>query len=496
MKRDFQQLKRSRFDLLVIGGGITGAWVAYDAALRGLSVAIIDKGDWSSGTSMASSKLIHGGLRYLESYEFGLVKKSLQERKLLAEMAPHRVWPLDFLVPLYKSSRVKPFKLKLGLLFYDWLAGRGQPVDGHKKYSLKEMKEQFPFIQDEAALCSFQYGDCQTDDARFTLEIIAGAIEAGAVAVNYAEARSLIIKNGRVLGARVRDLEEHEEIELRARATVNATGVWGAFVPGTPEKTKKLYRMSKGVHVVLPALPTHKALLLTAKSDGRVFFVIPWYGRTLLGTTDTYYEGDPDEVKVEEQDIEYLISEANHALKDVQWTKADVIGSLVGIRMLAKSNSNHPSAVSREWSQKQTLPGLIQPIGGKYTSAREDASKLVDRALSLLKIPAMTCQTARSFPWAVEGDFQAWIKTITEEGSALGLDALQCKSLAHRYGKKAQMILNDIREDKHLAERLDPELPFCEAEVKHAKEHEMARNEEDLFRRRIPLRLLSKSYLM
>jgi glycerol-3-phosphate dehydrogenase len=316
MRRDFSSLAGRRFDLLVCGGGVYGAWTAYDAALRGLSVAIVEQGDWASATSSASSKLIHGGLRYLESYDFKLVRKALAERQMLLAMAPHRVWPLRFGVPVYTDSRIGTLQLKAGLILYDFFAGlsgknMASPDIAHRYFNHAAFAERFPLLGSAGLKGGFTYGDAQTDDARLVLELIAGAMDAGAVCVNYCKLMELKEAKGKIYGAIVRDQLSHTETLLRTKQIVNTTGQWMAALG----QGRKWCRLTNGVHLVMPALLADEALLLTAKSDGRVFFIIPWYGMTLLGTTDTDYSGDLDHVSVEPKDVTYLLTEANHYLK-------------------------------------------------------------------------------------------------------------------------------------------------------------------------------------
>ncbi len=352
MKRDFPGLQ-GEFDLLVCGGGIYGAWTAYDAALRGLKVALVEQSDWAGATSSASSKLIHGGLRYLETYDFKLVRKALKERQLLLEIAPHRVWPLRFGVPVYADSRNGTLLLKAGLTLYDALAGfPGEPMRHHHFFK-REFSAHFPFLVEAGLHGGFTYGDAQTDDARLVLELVAGAMANGAVCVNYAKLIDWREENGKVCGAEVRDVLSGEMLQVRARQCASTSGRWAML----GEQTREWCRFSKGVHLLLPALPTREALLLTARKDGRVFFIIPWYGRTLLGTTDTDYSGDVGQVRAEEADIEYLLDAANGYLKQA-WHRADVIGSYAGVRVMKQSEDANPSAVSRDWELKTTANGL------------------------------------------------------------------------------------------------------------------------------------------
>ncbi|MBI5430810.1 MAG: glycerol-3-phosphate dehydrogenase/oxidase [Nitrosomonadales bacterium] len=499
MKRDFSKLSGHEFDLLVCGGGIYGAWTAYDAALRGLRVAIVEQGDWACGTSSASSKLIHGGLRYLETYDFKLVRKALKERRMLLDAAPHRVWPLRFGVPIYRDSRVGMLKMNAGLILYDLLAGLPGKDMAHRLFNRSAFAGRFSFLDDAMLKGGFTYGDAQTDDARLVLELIAGAMEAGAVCVNYCRMTDYIEAGGRVIGATVQDridgtsrspfdkLRTNGEIEVRARQVVNTTGQWVSAM----QQGRDWCRLSKGIHLVMPALPTDEALLLTAKSDGRVFFIIPWYGMTLLGTTDTDYRGDLDHVAVEPGEIEYLLAEANHYLK-TNWTEADVVGSYAGVRVMKRSDAATPSAVSRDWELKTAGNGVHYSIGGKLTSAREDATAIVDTVCAQLGIAA-TCATGkRPFPWAPDENYAAWSDTTSARASRLGIDRECAKWLMRRHGKRADEALHMVETTPGLAARITPALPFIYADLLLCARDEMVVHLDDLLRRRMPLLILAK----
>ena len=492
MHRDSESLAAGTFDLLVIGGGIYGAWTAYDAALRGLKVAVIDKGDWASGTSSASSKLIHGGLRYLEQFRFGLVRRSLAERRLLFELAPHRVRPLRFLIPVYKDSRAGSFKLKLGLTLYDILSGKNQPVAPHDALSRRQVIDGYPFLNPNGLRAGFTYGDCQMDDHRFVLEIIAGAIGAGAVAVNYAEAHELVNHNGRVTGARVRDHLTDRSIEVRASIVVNAAGPWTRQFR-VDAKPAADVRLIKGVHLVLPALPTDDALLVTTRR-GRVFFVIPWYGKTLLGTTDTDFTGDPDQVRVEAADVDYLLDEAHRVLESPAWKADDILARFAGVRTLRKRHGGPAHLVSREWSLEAPGRGYLVSVGGKFTSARADAACIVDRVFGMLDKSPVRSQTNKlPFPWSPgETDYGVWRNIAVSEALRSGLDADTANAAVERLGTCIGDLLTRVETDPALAERVVPDVPFCKAEILHAAENEMALHLEDILRRRLPLLILTR----
>jgi len=493
MKREFGALRDRAFDLLVIGGGIYGAWTAYDAALRGLRVALVEKDDWSSGTSSASSKLIHGGLRYLEYMRFGLVRKSLDERRRLWRLAPHRVSPLRFVLPVYRGTRLGRWTLGAGLFVYDLLGGRGQPVPRHRSLSRERLLRGYGFLEPDGLSGGFRFGDCQTDDARFTLEIVDGAAGAGAVALNRARACELLLHGKRVTGARVEDLETGESLDVRAGVTVGCAGPWiDRLIGDSTGSESRLARLSKGVHLLLPALPTDDAFLL-ASDDGRVVFVIPWYGHTLLGTTDTEFDGDPDRVAVDQEDVDFLLENANRALHGIQWTEDQISGSFAGLRALPDVRGVPTSSVTRELSVEQPLPYLITTVGGKYTSARADAAEVVDRVVTMLGRRMPGCATAeRPFPWCPEPPFEAWVASIAGVGRGLGFDEKTLHACLRRYGTRIHELFDAVRDEPRLAERIVAEEPFCLAEVAHAVRHEMARDLTDVLRRRVPLLLLRR----
>lgn len=486
MKRDFFALQ-GEFDLLICGGGIYGAWAAYDAALRGLKVALVEQGDWASATSSASSKLIHGGLRYLETYDFKLVRKALKERQLLLDIAPHRVWPLRFGVPVYADSRNGKLFLKAGLTLYDALAGFPGESMQHRHFFGREFSAHFPFLNEAGLNGGFTYGDAQTDDARLVLELVAGAMESGAVCVNYAKLVDWHEEDGKVCGADVQDALSGGTQRVRARQCVSASGRWAML----SEQGRAWCRLSKGVHLVLPALPTQEAVLLTAKRDGRVFFIIPWYGRTLLGTTDTDYQGDIGQVHVEAADIDYLLDAANDYLKQA-WSRADVIGSYAGVRVMKQSDDANPSVASRDWELKTAANGLHHAIGGKLTSAREDAAVIVDAVCKELGLDVACFSDQRGLAWKPQYGFSAWISDVMLRAQGLDVDADSAQCLMRRHGVRASVALDIIAQTSQLADRIVPELPFIYADLLLCARDEMVVHLSDLLRRRIPLLILAE----
>ena len=490
MKRDLDGLNHGPFDLLVVGGGIYGAWTAYDAALRGLKVALVERDDWAAGTSSASSKLIHGGLRYLRHLWVRTVQKSLLERRTLTKIAPHQVRPLRFLFPTYRHHPVNRLSITFGLTLYDLLAGRNQPVARHRTLRREAVAKAYPFLRTDALAGGFFYGDCGTDDARLTCEVVAAAQGAGAVVVNHAQATELLRANGRVAGAAVVDGNGGATVEVRAKVTVAATGPWSrALLAGATRG--RLCRFTKGVHLVLPALPCSDAMLLVAASDGRVFFLIPWYGKTLVGTTDTAYEGNPDAVGVEQADVDYLLSELRVHVPGLGWGESDILGRFAGLRTLRNVHGVAPSAVTREWRLESPEPGLLLPVGGKLTSARVDVGQVVAGVMKALGRPVGSLPTERPLPWAPEGPFAPWQEQMQAAGVAAGLDAETAHWATHRFGTRVVDLHGLLRERPDLSRRVVVTAPFCRAEILLAAREEMAMTLADALRRRVPATLFA-----
>ncbi len=479
---------QDEFDLLVIGGGIYGAWTAYDAALRGLSVALIEKNDWASGTSSASSKLIHGGLRYLEHYEFALVRHALKERRTLSRIAAHLVRPLDFIMPVWKGPRASPLKLSAGLTLYDALAFGSGPVKPHKHFRPKALLKHYHYVDPANLMGGFRYGDCQEDDARMTMTVVAAAQSAGAVCVNRVKADKVLRDSTGISGALVSDSESGESFPVKARCIVNSAGPWARSLLGPEAPAVKLI---KGTHLLLPAIPgCTEAFLLTA-ADGRVFFVIPWYGKTLVGTTESEVDS-PDEALPTDEETSYLIDGVRRGLPGLGWTESDVITRYSGVRSLQAEDAASLAAVSREFEIAQPEPRLVLPIGGKYTTSRCDSVEIVDvvqKALGQKKTRTRT--HLRRLPGAPPAaDFDIWLAEAVKQLTGAGVDGLAARYAAHRHGTRTRQLLALIETDPSLAERVHEDAPFIKAEVKIAYRDEMALSADDVLRRRMPLALL------
>lgn len=482
MIRDPAALTRDRFDLLIIGGGIYGAWCAYDAAQRGLKVALVERGDWASGTSSASSKLIHGGLRYLEHFEFSLVSHALTERRVLARIAPHLVRPMNFVLPVWRGARVGSFRLSCGLMLYDLLAWRRQPVQRHKHFRKDRLLQRYPFLKTKGLNGGFRYGDCQEDDARVTLTVVRAAQQAGATVVNHCAAVELTDN-----GAQLQDRLSGESLTVSARHTVLTAGPWSHELLG--EAAPAMNRV-KGSHLVLPEIPDcRSAFLLTAPQDGRVFFVIPWYGRTLVGTTEASIQ-DPDTAEVTAEETRYLLDAVAEWMPDLGWTEEHVIGRFAGTRALQAQDKANLAAVTREFAILQPQRGVTLPIGGKFTTARRDAAEIIDRVARALGFHQAGRTAKAALPGAPKEDFLRFLERSDRCLREAGADEAVAQHLALRYGEDCESLAAMMDAEPALAERIHPELPFVLAEAVYAVRHEMACTLDDVCRRRLPLDLL------
>jgi glycerol-3-phosphate dehydrogenase len=495
MRRNLDALAEEGFDLLVIGGGITGAGAALDAALRGLRVALIDKGDFASGTSSISSKLIHGGLRYLEYGAFGLVYESLHERRRLLHNAAHLVRPLRFVLPFYDGARVPSWKQRLGLTLYDLLAGPDN-LRRSRAYPLARLHRDYPELQTQGLRGGAKFFDAQMDDARLCLEVIRTAALQGAVVANYVEAVAFEKTEGLIHGVRALCRHEHREIVIRARQTLNAAGPWGdAARRLAGDDAGPVLLPTKGVHVIAPGRGLTAAFLLLHPTDGRVFFVIPWMGKTLIGTTDTVCDDSPDKVGVAPADVEYLLQGHNHFFMP-QMSPADLLGSFVGLRPLVRAHPGDPSALSREFALSASPSGLLTVSGGKYTTYRRMAEVAVDAVVRRLGL-RRRCRTrdfrldgTPSEPWA-----QFEPTAIVRIQKRYPLAREEARHLVRRYGLRADDVADYLERDPMLRDRVVSEEPDMLAEFAYQRDHEMALTPADFLLRRTRLGLFRPDLL-
>ncbi len=392
-----QRLTRDHFDLLIIGGGINGAGIARDAALRGLSVALLERDDFASGTSSRSSRLVHGGVRYLEHGFFHLVFESSRERRILLEIAPHLVRPLQFTWPVYKGARIPKWKLNAGLWLYDLLAAF-RNVARHRSLNTAQVLATEPKLKRDGLKGGATYYDAATNDARLTIANVVDAVSAGAAALNYAEVTSLLFERGRVSGASARDRFSQAVFEVRAKSVVNATGPWTDAISRIESPSSRAAVLgTKGVHIAVPAerVGNRAAITMLAHADQRVMFVLPGATHTIIGTTDTHTDERPDQVRATRADVTYLLDAANAYFPEAKLTSDDVVCAWAGIRpLIASGNSGDPAGASREHAITVGARGVIAVTGGKLTTYRSMSEEVVDRVQSYLAVPRTLSNTA------------------------------------------------------------------------------------------------------
>ncbi|MFN2524547.1 MAG: glycerol-3-phosphate dehydrogenase/oxidase [Mycobacteriales bacterium] len=497
---DLAEAAAAELDVLVVGMGATGAGVALDAASRGLKVAVLDKGDLASGTSSKSSKLVHGGLRYLENYEFGLVREGVVERQLLMRLAPHLVRPMDFLYPVWPDT-AKRRLLGLGLTTYDVFAfaslgPRGGDLRRHERIDAAAAITAAPALSDSDVAYAYRYGDCATDDARLVLAVVQAARRFGALTVPYAEVTGLLKDAaGRVVGATVADAVGGGTAELRARHVVNATGVWVDHLQGLEEPGRPpVVQPSKGVHVVVPRerLPLLRAsiLLPSKQGDGRSMFAIPWGRQTILGTTDTPYDGSLEDLSLTGSDLEYVLA-AGNAVFHRDLRADDVLGAWAGVRPLIKETAPASmSDISRRHTLVEGSGGLLTITGGKLTTYRRMAKDVVDRIVDRDGRRAR-CRTDEISLTGTRSYAELLAET-TAATAALGLDPEVASVLVRQSGEAASDVLSLVAADPSLGRTLSPSAPHLAAEVVQAARSEGAVTLEDVFSRRFRLSLRAK----
>ena len=479
-------------DVLVIGGGITGAGIARDAALRGFRTAVVDKGDLGGGTSSLSSRLIHGGIRYLEQGEFRLVFEASHERRVLLGIAPHLVHPLPFLFPVYRGARLPAWKLRAGMWLYDLLAAFHN-VKWHRWLGRKATQRLEPGLRDKELKGAALYYDAQTDDARLVIATMRSAAQAGALVANYAEATALLKPDGRVGGATVRDGLTGQASTIRALVVVNAAGPWVDRVRSLDDAgADPLLRPTKGVHVAVPRkrIGHTYAVTLTSPIDGRVMFVLPWDDLSYIGTTDSDDDVSPDEVRATADDVVYLLRSANAFFPHARLSSADVVASWAGLRpLLRPPRVVTASAASREHRVVESPSGLLTIAGGKLTTYRVMARDVVDRVAARLREldgrpRAPRVPTDRlPLPGGETADLEGLIKAAVERGAS----DRTARHLVARYGSESAAVLNLVDRDRSLGRPIVAGRPTLWAEVAHAVEREMAVRLSDVLVRRLHL---------
>ena len=498
-----EAMQRDEFDVVVIGGGITGAGVALDAASRGYSVALVERDDFAQGTSSRSSKMIHGGLRYLQSFDLGLVREALLERQLLVQLAPHLVYPTPFLVPALGDDR-RDLRIGIGLNMYDVMAtsriGRGRSQrserseeadywapDRHRTISGEEAIELIPALARLDPGSAYLFYDCQTDDVRLVLTILGEAERFGAVLANRAEVVEILDDSGRAAGVACADAGTGERFEVRAAVVVNATGVWADRIRPDEllsEEEIPRIRPSRGTHVTVSTddLDIGTGACIIPAGGGRTIFVLPWYGRALIGTTDNDYEGDIDHVPPGTDDVEYLLDALNSYF-ELNLGPGDLTGAYAGVRPLISSGDPKRSVdISRKAELYETSSGMLTITGGKLTTFRRMAAQVVDR-ITERDGRESECRTD-DIPLGMaarKGDLET--EASLPDGAT--------DQLAFRYGHAARAVLDLCEQDPELAEPIVPGRPDLMAEVVIAARREQARSVADVLLRRTRLGLVA-----
>jgi glycerol-3-phosphate dehydrogenase len=500
-------LNEERFDVLVIGGGVTGAGVALDAVVRGYKVALVEKTDFASGTSSKSTKLVHGGIRYLSNFDFPLVREALTERGILLRIAPYLVHPVPFVLPMYEGDRhpvglpfTTPrgiglgFVMNIGLWFYDLLAGRLN-MKRHRHLSRARVQELAPALVTEGLKDGFMYYDGQTHDARLTLALIRTAANYGAVIANYAEVTSFVMEKGKVVGAHVHDRLKDQQLTVYARHIVNATGVFSEEIEALTGETPQVQvEPSKGVHLVFSREDLKlgdAAIVLPETDDRRILFIVPWESRAIYGTTDTG-SGDLNHPAANRNDIAYLLEHLNRYLS-VSVTEEDIISTYAGYRplLLPRQHAKASTAqLSRTHAVLQGESGIVTIVGGKLTTYRRMAQDTVDvlnkRDGSAVVHPTMNVPLHGSAGWpAVKRDLEA-------RGRALGLSEQTITHLGNSYGSEGLAVLDLVESDPSLAGLLVSDLPYIKAEVIYACRNEMAMTPYDVLARRTSITLVDR----
>jgi glycerol-3-phosphate dehydrogenase len=478
-------LSHARFDLLVIGGGITGAGVARDAAMRGLRTALVERNDFASGTSSRSSRLIHGGLRYLEHGWLHLVFESSRERRTLMRIAPHLVRPLAFTWPVYDEARVPLWKLGAGLIVYDALGLFRNLGGNHRRLVADEVLELEPAIRRERLRGGARYFDASTNDVRLTLATIRAAAEAGATVVNHADVRSLRHAGAHITGAHLVDRITDKGVDVTARAVVNATGPWSDSIRRMADAhATTALRGTKGVHIAVPRdrVGNRDALTILSAIDGRVMFVLPAGSFTIVGTTDTDYAGPIDDVRATRADVDYLLRSANEYFPAAQLRSTDVVAAWAGIRPLVADGGADPGSTSREHSITWTAPGLLTVTGGKLTTYRSMAASVVGQVARALGVSARSAPTHQvALPG---GDMRSFENEVAAASTTIGIARL-AEHLVRMYGTAWRAVWTIVGSNTAFSAPVVPTLPYIVAELHHAVEQEMALTLGDLLIRRL-----------
>jgi glycerol-3-phosphate dehydrogenase len=480
------RMTEHELDVLVVGGGVVGAGSALDAVTRGLTTAIVEARDWASGTSSRSSKLIHGGLRYLEMLDFGLVREALRERGLLLDrIAPHLVRPVQFLYPLQNRVWERPY-VGAGIALYDAMAyasGTARGLKHHRHLSRKRALREAPCLRPDSLTGAIQYWDAQVDDARHTLTVVRTAASFGALAASRVKVTGFLRQGERVTGVTATDLETGQVFEVRAKQIINATGVWTDDTQAMADTRGQFHvRASKGIHLVVPRdrLPSNTGIIL--RTEKSVLFVIPWGRHWIIGTTDTDWSLTKEHPAASSRDIDYLLEHVNAVLNS-PLTREDVEGVYAGLRPLLTGESESTSKLSREHVVGHPVPGLVVVAGGKYTTYRVMAADAVDEAARTMDARVPESCTA-DLPLVGAAGYKALWNQRRSLAVAAGIHVVRVEHLLNRYGSCIHELLDLIRADRSLAEPLPGADDYLAVEARYAVTHEDARHVDDVLTRR------------
>ena len=493
-----QDISSYPFDVILIGAGINGAGIARDAAMRGLKVLLLDKGDISSGTTQWSTRLIHGGLRYLQYYEFYLVRESLRDREILLHTAPHLVRPLGFLVPIYEYMEHGKLMIQLGMIAYDALSWE-KSLERHRIFSREQTLEREPSLNPEGLMGAAFYYDAQVEYAeRIAVENTVSAHEHGAVVLTYAKVDRLVVEDANVVGVEFTDVLSGERYAARAPLTVNVAGPWVdevlAEMDRFGEAEERMIGGTKGSHLIVDPFPgaPKTALYVEAREDGRPYFIVPWNGRYLIGTTDIRYDGDLDHVVADDEEIDYLIEETNHVIPEANLTQSDVLFTYSGVRPLPYQPEGAEGSVTRSHiiydhaEHDPKIGGLISIIGGKLTTYRNLSRETVDAAYEKLGKKAPRSHTDKvPLPGGATKDFEVF---AAEFKATSGLTEDLATRLLKLYGVRAPEVLEMAGDDPSLrvplASPFSVETGLIGAEVLYAFRRELAEKLSDVLLRR------------
>lgn len=485
-----QNLTTTQFDVLVIGGGITGAGIALDAVTRGLTVAVLDMQDFAAGTSSRSTKLIHGGLRYLKQLEFGLVAEVGKERAIVHRNAPHLAMPQLMLLPIVKGGSLGLLSARLGMFVYEKLAGV-KKEEWHKVLTRNETITAEPLLRTDNLLGGISFYEYRTDDARLTIEVLKEAVNRGAQAINYTQVTSFTYNNTTVNGALVKDFFTNNTIEIKAKYIVNASGPWVDVVDSldAPQAKGKLH-ITKGVHIVVDAnrLPIKQAVYFDTH-DKRMIFIIPREGKTYIGTTDTFYSQDIVHPQITTDEEQYLLTCVNHIFPTLKLSVVDIESSWAGLRPLIQKEGKGPSEISRKDEMFESASGIITIAGGKLTGYRKMAQRVLDVIAKKIKrttaVTLIEC-TTQHITLAntnLNIPFEQFLINATTQGIAVGLTVNEAQQVVHRFGGNASKVFELVAQ---LNTEPKTDLPIAlQAQLMYCIEHEMCATPADFFVRRI-----------